>query len=136
MWSATNSRAGGSHPGELRLAGPGPKGLIVQLLACAYGFGATGAGAMTVRLIDPSGRRDRPTPARLRARLGLTQRRSEAIAALAARATEREAAHKLGLGAPTLHTHVRRVYDGLDLHNRAGLLALRARHGFDTTPNP
>jgi DNA-binding CsgD family transcriptional regulator len=120
--------------GELRLARPGRDQLIVRLHACADGFGAT--GAMTVRILDPSGRRDRPTPARLRDRLGLTQRQAETIAALAVGATEKEAAENLGLGAPTLHTHVRRAYEKLDLRRRAELSALLARHGVDPSPSP
>ena len=87
---------------------------------------------MTVRITDPSGQRERPTPARLRNRLGLTRRQSEAIASLASGATEKQAAETLGVSAPTLHTHIRRAYDKLDLRNRTQLLALLARHGFDT----
>jgi DNA-binding CsgD family transcriptional regulator len=88
---------------------------------------------MTVRITDPSGQRERPTPLKLRNRLGLTRRQSEAIAALASGATEKQVAETLGLGAPTLHTHIRRAYDKLDLKSRADLMALLARHGFDTT---
>jgi len=126
--------AAGRHSGELRLSGPGSKGLIVQLHACAHGF-AMGTGAMTVRIIDPSGRGERPTPARLRARLGLTQRQAEAIVELAGGATEKDAAERLGLGMLTLHTHVRRAYDRLDLRSRAELVSLLARHGFETARN-
>ena len=79
--------------------------------------------------------RERPTPAKLRDRLGFTRRQSEAIAELANGATEKEAAERLGLGAPTLHTHIRRAYDRLDLRSRAELLALLARHGFETARN-
>ena len=66
----------------------------------------------------------------------MTRRQSEAIAALAAGATEKEAAENLGVSAPTLHTHIRRAYDKLDLRSRAELLALLARHGFETTQSP
>ena len=59
----------------------------------------------------------------------------QVIAALAAGATEKEAADKLRLGAPTLHTHVRRAYDKLDLKSRAELAALLARHGLETNPS-
>jgi len=64
--------------------------------------------------------------------LGLSRRQSEVIAALAAGGTEAEAAQQLSLAEPTLHTHIRRAYDRLDLHSRAELSALLARHGFDT----
>lgn len=127
--------AAGARGGELRLSGSGSKGLIVQLHACAHGFGMIGTGAMTVRIVDPGGRCERPTPARLRDRLGVTQRQAEAIVELASGATERDAAEKLGLRAPTLHTHVRRAYDRLDLRSRAELVALLARHGFETVRN-
>jgi DNA-binding CsgD family transcriptional regulator/PAS domain-containing protein len=123
--------AAGARRGELRLSEPGPKCLIVQLHACAPRFGM-GTGTMTVRIIDPNGRCERPTPARLRDRLGLTQRQAEAIVELASGATEKDAAEKLGIGAPTLHTHVRCAYDRLDLRSRAELMALLARHGFET----
>lgn len=122
----------GGRGGELRLSGPDGEVLIIQMHPCVDGFGDARAGAMTVRIIDPNGERERPTPARLRDRLGLSRRQSEVIAALAAGATEAEAAVTLGLGEPTLHTHIRRVYDRLDLRSRAELLALLARHGFVT----
>jgi hypothetical protein len=34
----------------------------------------------------------------------------------------------------TLHTHLSRVYEHLSVHNRAALVALLARHGFDVAP--
>ena len=118
--------------GELRLSGPDGDGLIIHVHPCADGFGDAHAGAMIVRISDPNGVREPPTPARLRERLGLSVRQSEVVAALAAGATETEAAQTLGLAEPTLHTHIRRAYDRLDLRSRAELLALLARHGFDT----
>jgi DNA-binding CsgD family transcriptional regulator len=124
--------AADGRSGEFSFMSPGRTELVVRLLACANGFGVTGAGYATVRIVDPNRRHERPTPPRLRDRLGLTQRQSQVIAALASGATEKEAAEKLGLGAPTLHTHIRRVYDRLDLRSRAELLALLARHGFET----
>jgi DNA-binding CsgD family transcriptional regulator len=123
----------GARGGEFRLAEPGLAQLIVRLHPCPEGFAVTGVGHMTVRITDHNGARERPTPVRLRNRLGLARRQSEAIAALAAGATEKEAAENLGVSAPTLHTHIRRAYDKLDLRSRTQLLALLARHGFDTT---
>ena len=116
--------------GEIRLAGR--DALTLRLHPCAEPLGLAGAGCLTVRITDPHRERERPTPARLRARLGLTRRQAEAVAALANGATEKEAAETLGLGAPTLHTHVRRAYEKLDLRSRADLVALLARHGFET----
>ena len=125
--------AEGARGGELRLSGPLPEGVIVQLRPCANDPGDGHSGCMTVRIVDPNGERERPTPARLRDRLGLTRRQSEVIAVLASGGTETEAARKLRLAEPTLHTHVRRVYDRLDLRSRGELLALLARHGFETS---
>ena len=125
--------AEGARGGELRLSGARPEGLIVQLRPCANGPGDGHAGCMTVRVVDPNRERERPTPSRLRDRLGVTRRQSEVIAALAAGGTETEAARNLSLSEPTLHTHIRRIYDRLDLRSRAELLALLARHGFDTS---
>ena len=89
---------------------------------------------MTIQVVDLAQEREPPTPARLRDRLGLSHRQAEVVAELAAGRTEAEAAERLKLAAPTLHTHIRRVYERLDLRSRAELLALVARHGFDTTP--
>ncbi len=120
--------------GEIRLSAPGRgAGVILQLHPCANGFGDAHAGYMTVKLMDPNGKRERPTADRLRDRLGLSRRQSEVIAALAAGGTESEAARKLSLAEPTLHTHIRRVYDKLNLRSRADLPALLAHHGFDTS---
>jgi len=102
--SKLQGMAAEARGGELCLGGPGRGPLILRLHPCPQGFAVTGVGHITVRITNPDGERDRPTPARLRDRLGLTQRQAEAIAALAAGATEKEAADKLGLGAPTLHT--------------------------------
>ncbi len=125
--------AAGARGGELRLSGARTAGVILQLHPCANGFGDARAGAMSVRIIDPNGERERATPARLRDRLGLSRRQSEAIAALAAGETESEAAQTLSLAEPTLHTHVRRAYDRLHLRSRAELMALLARAGFETS---
>ncbi len=126
--------AAGVCDGELRI--PEQDGLIIKLHACASGFGIAGGGCITLRISDPSEEHEPPTPARLRERLGLTRRRSEVIAELAAGATETEAAEKLSLGAPTLHTHLRRVYDRHELRSRGDLFALLARRGFDITRDP
>lgn len=123
----------GARGGELYLSGPGRSPLIVRVHPCPERFAVTGAGHMTVRITDPDREGEPPTPLKLRNQLGLTRRQSEAVAALANGATEKEAAETLGLGAPTLHTHVRRAYEKLDLRSRAELLALLARHGFSTT---
>jgi len=126
----------GGCGGEVRLTGPGLKGLIIRVHPCVEGLGEAGAGAMTVRIIDPKREGERLTPTRLRDRLGLTLRQSEVVAELASGVTEAEAAHKLSLGEPTLHTHVRRVYERLDLRSRAELAALLARHGFNIIRSP
>jgi DNA-binding CsgD family transcriptional regulator len=115
--------------GELRLAAPGSPAMIVQMHPCPEALG--GAGYMTVRIVDPARDREAPTPNRLRDRLGLSPQQAAVVAELAAGGTEAEAAERLSLAAPTLHTHIRRVYERLGLRSRAELLALLARHGFD-----
>ncbi len=122
--------AAGGRGGELRLISNGSPGMIVHIHPSADGFGGT--GCMTVRVVDLAEEREPPTPARLAARLGLSPRQAQVVAELAAGGTEAEAAGKLKLAPPTLHTHIRRVYDRLDLRSRAELLALLARHGFET----
>ena len=117
--------------GELRLSAHGGPGMTVSMHPCAAGFGD--AGYMTIRVVDLAQESEPLTAARLGDRLGLSRRQAEVVAQLAAGRTEAEAAEKLRLRAPTLHTHLRRVYDRLDLRSRAELLALLARHGFDAT---
>ncbi len=90
-------------------------------------------GLALVRIADPDGARAPLTAALLSERLGLSRRQAEVVAALAAGATEVEAAERLRIGAPTVHTYLRRVYQRLDLSNRAELLALLATRGFDTS---
>lgn len=117
--------------GEFLLPAQGAPGMIVSMHPCVAGFGE--AGCMTIQVVDLAQEREPPTPARLSDRLGLSRRQAEVVAELAAGRSEAEAAEKLKLAAPTLHSHIRRVYDRLDLRSRAELLALLARHGFDTT---
>jgi DNA-binding CsgD family transcriptional regulator len=105
--------------------------MIVYMHPCIAGFGD--AGYMTIRVVDRVQERQPLKPALLCDQFGLSRRQAEVVAELAAGRTEAEAAEELKLALPTLHTHIRRVYDRLDLRSRAELLALLARHGFDTT---
>jgi len=116
--------------GELRLAVQGSPELMVYMHPCVPGFGD--GSYMTVRVVDLAQEREPLKPALLCNRLGLSRRQAEVVAELASGRTEAEAAERLKLSTPTLHTHIRRVYDRLDLRSRAELLALLARHGFDT----
>jgi DNA-binding CsgD family transcriptional regulator len=116
--------------GELRLLAPESAGLIVSMHPCVPGLSE--AAFMTVRIVDLAQEREPATPARLAARLGLSPRQAAVVAELAAGGTEAEAAEKLKLAPPTLHTHIRRVYERLELRSRAELMALLARYGFDT----
>jgi DNA-binding CsgD family transcriptional regulator len=116
--------------GELRLAGPGVKGLTMHIDPRLDGLDGAGDDVMLVRIANPNREREPLTPARLRERLGLAPRQAEVVAALAAGLTEAEAAHSLKVAEPTLHTHVRRVYERLDMRNRAELMALLDRQGF------
>jgi DNA-binding CsgD family transcriptional regulator/PAS domain-containing protein len=126
----------GGWGGELRPTGPALTGMTIQVHPCVEGLGGGGAGLRTVRITDLNRDREQPTPARLRDRLGLTSRQAQVAAELARGVTEAEAAAKLELGAPTLHTHVRRIYEKLDLRSRAELMALLGRHGFHATLRP
>jgi DNA-binding CsgD family transcriptional regulator len=133
----------GARGGELRLSGPGLGGFVIQVHPCVNqvhpcvnSVGDAGAGIMIVRIIDVNREGEPPTPARLRERLGLSPRQSEVISELARGGTEAKAAQRLGIGEPTVHEHIRRAYDKLELRSRAELLALLARHGFDTTNRP
>jgi DNA-binding CsgD family transcriptional regulator/PAS domain-containing protein len=125
----------GGWGGEPRLTGPGPTGVTIHIHPCVEGLGGA-EGMRTVRITDLNREQELPTPARLRDRLGLTTRQAEVAAELASGATEAEAALKLSLAAPTLHTRVRRIYEKLDLRSRAELMALLARQGFHATLRP
>jgi len=112
----------GECGGELRPTGPALAGATIHIHPCVEALGGAGSGLKTVRITDLNRDREPPTPARLRDRLGLTGRQAQVAAELASGATEAEAAAKLELGAPTLHTHVRRIYEKLDLRSRAELI--------------
>jgi DNA-binding CsgD family transcriptional regulator len=126
----------GARGGELRLSRSGQEGWVIQVHPCTNGVGHSGAGFMIVRIKDPGRSGEPPTPARLRELLGLSRRQSEVVAELAGGGTEAEAALKLGLAQPTLHTHLQRVYDRLKLCSRAELLERLGWNGFDTTRRP
>jgi DNA-binding CsgD family transcriptional regulator/PAS domain-containing protein len=122
----------GARGGELPLFKHGPAQWVIQVHPCPDGVGHSGTGRMVVKIISLNQHSEPPTPARLRERLGLTLRQSEVIVELARGGTEAKAARNLGIGEPTVHEHIRRVYDSLELGSRAELFALLARHGFDT----
>jgi DNA-binding CsgD family transcriptional regulator len=122
----------GARGGELPLFRHGPAQWVIQVHPCPDGIGHCGTGRMMVKIIAPHQHSEPPTPARLRERLGLTLRQCEVIVELARGGTEARAAKNLGIGEPTVHEHIRRVYDSLELRSRAELFALLARHGFDT----
>jgi DNA-binding NarL/FixJ family response regulator len=63
----------------------------------------------------------------------LSLRQSEVIAALAGGGTEATVAQRLGIKESTVHEHIRRAYDKLELRSRAELIALLARLNFDIT---
>ena len=105
----------GGFGGELHLTGPGLTGVTIHIHPCVEALGGAGAGLRTIRITDLNRERELPTPARLRDRLGLTSRQAQVAAELARGVTEAEAAAKLELRAPTRHTHVRRIYEKLDL---------------------
>jgi DNA-binding CsgD family transcriptional regulator len=130
--SIVTKMVSGGRGGELPLFKHGPEQWVIQVHPCPDGVGLSGAGRMTVKIIGLNQYSEAPTPARLRERLGLTIRQCEVIVELARGGTEAKAAKNLGIGEPTVHEHIRRVYDSLELGSRAELFALLARHGFDT----
>ena len=119
--------------GELNLAKAGLPRTILKIHPCAAAVRDAPDGTLLVRIVHLDRDRDAPTPARLCDRLGLTPRQAEVVAELMAGGTEAEAAERLKLAQPTLHTLLRRVYARLDVKSRAHLLALLARHGFDAS---
>jgi len=120
--------------GELRAPKPGHGSWIIQLHASTRRFGPVEGEFLIVRVIDPDRRGQPLDAAKLSRRLGLTARQAEAVAALVKGGSEESAAAALHVSKATLHTHLSRVYDHLGIHNRAGLVALLARHGFDVAP--
>jgi DNA-binding CsgD family transcriptional regulator/GAF domain-containing protein len=120
--------------GELRAPKPGRASWIIQLHLSTRRFGPVEGDFLIVRVIDPDRRGQPLDAAKLSRRLGLTPRQSEAVAALVKGGSEESASTTLGVSKATLHTHLSRVYDHLSVHNRAALVALLARHGFDVAP--
>jgi DNA-binding CsgD family transcriptional regulator/GAF domain-containing protein len=120
--------------GELRAPKPGHGSWIIQLHMGTGRFGPVEGGLMIVRVLDPDRRGQPLDPSKLSRRLGLTARQAEAVAALVKGGSEESASAALHVSKATLHTHLGRVYDHLGVHNRAALVALLARHGFDVAP--
>jgi DNA-binding CsgD family transcriptional regulator len=120
--------------GELRAPKPGHGSWIIQLHMSTGRFGPVEGGLMIVRVLDPDRRGQPLDPSKLSRRLGLTARQAEAVAALVKSGSEQSAAAALRVSKATLHTHLSHVYDHLGVHNRAALVALLARHGFDVSP--
>lgn len=129
MLAALISEARG---GELRLSG-GELGRFVIRLQPGTSAGGSDTGIMIIRIIDLARNDKPPTAARVRECLGLSLRQSEIISELARGGTEATVAQKLGIKEATVHEHVRRVYDKLELGSRAELIALLARVNFDIT---
>jgi DNA-binding CsgD family transcriptional regulator len=119
--------------GELRLSGSELGRFVVRVQPCLRGAGGSDTGIMIIRIIDLSRNGEPPTAARLRECLGLSVRQSEVIAELARGGTEATVAQRLGIKEATVHEHVRRVYDKLELASRAELIALLGRVNFDIT---
>jgi DNA-binding CsgD family transcriptional regulator len=119
--------------GELRLS-CGPSGrYVIRVVPCLKGAGGSDVGITIIRIIDLNRKGEPPTAARVRERLGLSLRQSEVISALASGGTEATVAQKLGIKESTVHEHIRRAYDKLELGSRAELIALLARLNFDIT---
>jgi DNA-binding CsgD family transcriptional regulator len=120
--------------GELRAPKPGRGSWIIQLHLSTRRFGPVQGDFLIVRVIDPDRRGQPLDAAKLSRRFGLTIRQAEAVAALVKGGSEESASAELHVSKATLHTHLSRVYNHLGVHNRAALVALLARHGFDIAP--
>lgn len=105
----------------------------MRVQPCMRGAGGSDNSIMIIRIIDLSRNGEPPTAARLRECLGLSLRQSDVIFELARGGTEATVAQKLGIKESTVHEHIRRVYDKLELGSRAELVALLARVNFDIT---
>jgi DNA-binding CsgD family transcriptional regulator len=123
----------GARGGELRLSGDESRRFIIRVHPCLKAAGGGDIGVMIVRIIDLDRKGELPTSARVRERLGLSLRQSEVISVLARGGTEAAVAQKLGIKESTVHEHIRRVYDKLELGSRVELIALLARLDFDIT---
>jgi DNA-binding CsgD family transcriptional regulator len=126
----------GARGGELSLSGGEFGRFVIRIHPCMRGGGGTDIGIMIVRIIDLNRKGEPPTAARVRERFGLSLRQSEVISELARGGTEATVAQKLGIKESTVHEHIRRVYDKLELGSRAELIALLARADFDVTRLP
>jgi DNA-binding CsgD family transcriptional regulator len=126
----------GARGGEFQLSGCELGRFVIRVHPCMRGAGGRDIGVMIVRIIDLSRKGDPPTAARVRERLGLSLRQSEVISELAKGGTEAAVAQKLGIKESTVHEHIRRVYDKLELGSRAELIALLARINFDIVRPP
>ncbi len=126
----------GARGGELRLSGCELGKFVIRVHPRMRGAGGSDIGVMIVRIIDLNRKGEPPTAARVRERLGLSVRQSEVISELAKGGTEATVAQKLGIRESTVHEHIRRVYDKLELGSRAELIALLARVNFDIAPLP
>ena len=123
----------GARGGELRLSGGESGRFVIRVDPCMKGAGGSDTAVMIIRIVDLNRKGEPPTAARLRERLGLSVRQSEVISELASGGTEATVAQKLRIKESTVHEHIRRVYDKLELGSRAELIALLARVNFDIT---
>jgi DNA-binding CsgD family transcriptional regulator len=123
----------GARGGELRLSGRESGRFVIRAHPCLKGAGGSDIALMIIRIIDLDRKGEPPTAARVRERLGLSLRQSEVISALARGGTEATVAQQLGIKESTVHEHIRRAYDKLELGSRAELIALLARLNFDIT---
>jgi DNA-binding CsgD family transcriptional regulator len=120
--------------GEIRVPKPALGYWIIQLHPSTRRFGPVEADYMIIRVIDADRKGQPLDAARLGRRLGLTAGQAQAVAALMKSGAEESAAAALRISKATLHTHISRAYGHLGVHNRAELIALLARQGFDVAP--
>jgi DNA-binding NarL/FixJ family response regulator len=121
----------GAQDGELRLSGGELGRFVIRVHSCRRGAAGSDTAIMIIRIVDLGRKGEPPTAARVRERLGLPLRQSEVISELSRGGTEATVAQKLGIKESTVHEHIRRVYDKLELGSRAELITLLARVNFD-----
>lgn len=123
----------GARGGEIRVSGSELGRFVIRVHPCMRGAGGSDAGLTIIRITDLNRKGESPTAVRVHERLGVSLRQGEVIAELARGGTETTVAQKLGIKESTVHEHIRRVYDKLELRSRAELIALLARANFDIT---
>jgi DNA-binding CsgD family transcriptional regulator len=125
----------GARGGEQHFSGTGSGRFIIRVHPCPRGASGSDTGVMIIRIADLNRKVHPPTPVQMREHFELSLRQSEVISELVRGGTEATVAQALGVKESTVHEHIRRVYDKLEVNSRAELIALLSRANFDITPH-